>query len=85
MADTLDVDEADAVFSIPQQYYISTFSGWKDTSLQPKVRQVMQQSYKQAETVASGMYIADFDQSPGSVQSSGVSDAVPGFMNLHLT
>ena len=85
MADTLDIDEADAVLSIPQQYYISTFSGWKDASLQTKVRQVMQQSYKQAGSVACGMYVADFDQSPGSLHSSSVSDAVPGFMNLNLT
>ncbi|KAL2670506.1 hypothetical protein Neosp_014294 [[Neocosmospora] mangrovei] len=72
MADTLDVDEADAVLSIPQQYYISTFSGWKDASLQTKVRKVMQQSYNQAESVACGMYVADFDQSPGTLHSSNI-------------
>lgn len=73
MADTLDVDEADAVFSIPQQYYISTFSGWKDASLQDQVRKVVKQSYKQAESVACGMYVADFDQSPGALHPSTVS------------
>ncbi|KAM0328718.1 hypothetical protein ACHAQA_005131 [Verticillium albo-atrum] len=62
MADFLDPDESDAVLSIPQQYYISTFTGWKEPSLAPTLRETMRESYQQAETVACGIYIADFDQ-----------------------
>ncbi|KAF4834367.1 FAD-linked oxidoreductase azaL [Colletotrichum tropicale] len=69
MCDTLTPDENDAVFSLPQQYYISTFSGWKDSALVPKVRDTMRRTYGKASTVACGMYIADFDQSSGSLHS----------------
>lgn len=72
MADTLSPDEKDAVFSIPQQYYISTFTGWRDPALQPRIRQAMSESYKIAESVACGIYIADFDQSPNSGHSPTV-------------
>ncbi|CAK7218980.1 hypothetical protein SEUCBS140593_003738 [Sporothrix eucalyptigena] len=64
MADTVDLDETDAVFSIPQKYYISTFSGWKNPELRAPIRAAMRQSYAKAFTVACGMYIADFDPSP---------------------
>ncbi|KAF4900660.1 hypothetical protein CGCF415_v010070 [Colletotrichum fructicola] len=69
MCDTLTPDENDAVFSLPQQYYISTFSGWKDSALVPKIRDTMRRTYEMASTVACGMYIADYDQSPGSLHS----------------
>lgn len=72
MADTLNPDENDSVFSIPQQYYISTFTGWKDPTLQPRIRQTMHESYNKAESVACGIYIADFDQSTDSIHSSTV-------------
>ncbi|KAH8721693.1 hypothetical protein BGZ61DRAFT_530219 [Ilyonectria robusta] len=69
MSDTVTPDEDDAVFSLPQQYYISTFSGWKDPSLRPLIQTTMRDSYRQAETVACGMYVADFDQSSQSLHS----------------
>ncbi|KAH7133882.1 hypothetical protein EDB81DRAFT_695589 [Dactylonectria macrodidyma] len=69
MADTLSPDESDAVFSIPQQYYISTFSGWKDPALQPQIRNIMQSSYQRAESVACGIYVADFDRSSDAAHS----------------
>ncbi|KAL1903736.1 hypothetical protein Sste5344_010573 [Sporothrix stenoceras] len=72
MADTVDVDETDAVFSLPQKYYISTFSGWKNPELRDPIRAVMRQSYAKANTVACGMYIADFDPSPESTHSRTV-------------
>ncbi|KAK1690029.1 hypothetical protein BDP55DRAFT_691419 [Colletotrichum godetiae] len=69
ICDTIRPDEKDAVFSIPQQYYISTFSGWKDPALVPRVRETMRTSYKKAEAVACGIYSADFDQSKNSLHS----------------
>ncbi|KAJ3937967.1 uncharacterized protein N0V96_011966 [Colletotrichum fioriniae] len=69
ICDTIKPDERDAVFSIPQQYYISTFSGWKDAALVPRVRETMRASYKKAEAVACGIYSADFDQSKNSLHS----------------
>ncbi|KAK1536302.1 uncharacterized protein CCOS01_01622 [Colletotrichum costaricense] len=69
ICDTIKPDERDAVFSIPQQYYISTFSGWKDPALVPRVRETMRASYKKAEAVACGIYSADFDQSKNSLHS----------------
>lgn len=76
MADTLDPDENDAVFSLPQQYYISTFSGWKDRALRSGILETMRASYKEADLVSGGMYIADFDPSLSSVQSSEVCFAL---------
>lgn len=76
MADTLHPDETDSVFSLPQQYYISTFSGWKSPDLTSKVHEVMKESYEKAETVASGMYIADFNESSSSTHSPNVSNTV---------
>ncbi|KAH6964713.1 hypothetical protein DER45DRAFT_627111 [Fusarium avenaceum] len=72
MADTLHPDETDSVFSLPQQYYISTFSGWKSPDLTSKVHEVMKESYEKAETVASGMYIADFNGSSSSTHSPNI-------------
>ncbi|KAF7535071.1 hypothetical protein G7054_g5714 [Neopestalotiopsis clavispora] len=72
MADTPDSDEKDAVFSLPQQYYISTFSGWKDTALRAGILETMRASYKEADLVSCGMYIADFDPSSSSVQPSEI-------------
>ncbi|KAJ2901603.1 uncharacterized protein MKZ38_001623 [Zalerion maritima] len=69
MCDTVAPDENDAVFSIPQQYYISTFGGWKSPSLRPQVQDTLRESYKRADSVACGIYIADFDQSIDSLHS----------------
>ncbi|VUC37329.1 unnamed protein product [Clonostachys rosea] len=73
MSDLLNPDEEDAVFSLPQQYYISTFTGWKDPSLQPEIHETMLTSYQKAESVACGMYIADFNQTPSCSHSPSVS------------
>ncbi|KAJ4250195.1 hypothetical protein NW762_012010 [Fusarium torreyae] len=72
MADTLNPDENDSVFSLPQQYYISTFSGWKAPELSSKVKEQMEEAYQKAETVACGMYIADFNASSSSTHSPTV-------------
>ncbi|KPM40129.1 hypothetical protein AK830_g6427 [Neonectria ditissima] len=69
MCDTTSPNEEDAVFSIPQEYYISTFRGWKDPSVQPRVEEMMRNSYKKAESVACGMYVADFDATSQSTHS----------------
>ncbi|KAI0123386.1 hypothetical protein BJ170DRAFT_641644 [Xylariales sp. AK1849] len=69
MGDTINPDENDAVFSLPQQYYVSTFSGWRDSSLRFDIRETIKKSYQKAESVACGMYIADFDQSAESLHS----------------
>ncbi|CAK7232408.1 hypothetical protein SBRCBS47491_008258 [Sporothrix bragantina] len=73
MSDTVDVDETDAVFSLPQKYYISTFSGWRNPELRLPIRAAMRKSYAKAFTVACGMYIADFDPSPESTHPQTVS------------
>ena len=54
-------DESDAVFSLPQQYYISTFTGWRDKSLQPQIYQPMRDHYRELAPLACGMYVADYD------------------------
>ncbi|ETS80071.1 hypothetical protein PFICI_07600 [Pestalotiopsis fici W106-1] len=72
MADTITPDESDAVFSLPQQYYISTFSGWKDPARKAEILKVMEASYKKAELVSCGMYVADFDQTSSCVQSRDI-------------
>ncbi|KAF9878350.1 hypothetical protein CkaCkLH20_04388 [Colletotrichum karsti] len=69
MSDTLNPDERDAVFSLPQQYYISTFTGWKDPSLVHSIQENMKRTYGKASTIACGMYIADYDQSSDSLHS----------------
>lgn len=76
MANTVNPDENDAVFSLPQEYYISTFSGWKSPSLGPKVHNVMKESYEKAETVACGIYIADFNASSNSTHSPHVRNII---------
>jgi hypothetical protein len=54
-------DEADASLSIPQQYYISTVTGWYDQSRSSAIRQEMRDHYKRALPVACGTYVADYD------------------------
>lgn len=54
-------DEGESALSIPQQYYISTITGWTDTKLEPAVQQVMRDRYRRALPVSCGTYIADYD------------------------
>lgn len=72
ICDTTNPDEGDTVFSLPQEYYISTFSGWKDPSLRSQVQETMREEYMKAETVACGIYVADFDQTSQSTHSPKV-------------
>lgn len=54
-------DEDDAVLSMPQQYYISTITQWKDPAHEPGIYQHMRDRYKRALPVACGVYVADYD------------------------
>jgi hypothetical protein len=72
MADILP-DEEDAAFSLPQQLYISSFTGWKDPKLQPGIYDHMRQRYRRILPVACGMYVADFDVTCDDANVSRVS------------
>lgn len=54
-------DEKESALSIPQQYYISTITGWTDTRLEPGIKQAVRDRYRRALTVSCGTYIADYD------------------------
>lgn len=54
-------DENESALSIPQQYYISTITGWTDTSLEPGIKQAVRDRYRKALPVSCGTYIADYD------------------------
>jgi hypothetical protein len=56
-------DEEDAVFSVSQQYYVSAFTGWTDTSREQETQQHFRQRYKNMLPVSCGMYVADYDVS----------------------
>ena len=54
-------DESDSMISIPQPIYVSTFTAWRDEALTPHIGHVMRRHYRNAGSVAGGMYIADYD------------------------
>jgi hypothetical protein len=54
-------DEDEASLSMPQEFYISTITGWTDTKLEPRVHQMSRELYKKALPVSCGTYIADYD------------------------
>ncbi|GAB7355900.1 hypothetical protein MBLNU459_g6547t1 [Dothideomycetes sp. NU459] len=47
--------------SLPQQYYVATFTGWRDEGLDSKVQDRMRKAYREVEKVGCGMYVADYD------------------------
>lgn len=54
-------NENDHLCSLPQQYYVSTFTNWKDKSLEPGIREHMADIYSKLYPLGVGMYIADYN------------------------
>ncbi len=54
-------DEEDAAISLPQQYYISSFTGWMDPKREPAIRDFYRDRYKRMLSVSGGCYVADYD------------------------
>lgn len=54
-------DERNQVISIPQQYYISTMTCWKDASWDSEMRNWMLNTYNKLDKLSLGQYIADLD------------------------
>jgi hypothetical protein len=69
----IEPNEVDAVFSLPQKYYISTFTQWMDSKLQPQVYEPMRTYYRQCAQVACGMYVADYDPNCDDANVSDLS------------
>jgi hypothetical protein len=74
-------DENESALSIPQQYYISTITGWTDTGLEPGVKQAVRDRYRRALPVSCGTYIADYDV---TCDDANVSSFLPKVNDLHL-
>ncbi|KAH8745299.1 oxidoreductase, FAD-binding protein [Diaporthe sp. PMI_573] len=68
-------DENESALSIPQQYYISTITGWTDTGLEPGVKQAVRDRYRRALPVSCGTYIADYDVTCDEANGKPLSDA----------
>lgn len=66
-------DEEESALSIPQQYYISTITGWTNTKLEPEVQKVMRDRYRRALPVSCGTYIADYDTTCEDANVSHIS------------
>ncbi|KAF2815570.1 FAD-binding domain-containing protein [Mytilinidion resinicola] len=54
-------DDNDHLCALPQQYYISTFTHWKEKSLEPKIYEPMADIYAKLYPLGVGMYIADYN------------------------
>ncbi|OCL12642.1 FAD-binding domain-containing protein [Glonium stellatum] len=54
-------DERDQALSLPQKYYISTMSCWRDPRRDQVMRKWMLDTYSRAGEVSCGQYAADFD------------------------
>lgn len=54
-------DEDDAALSLPQDLYISTITGWTDSSLEPAIYKPMRDRYRRAFPVAIGQYVTEID------------------------
>ncbi|KAF2099879.1 oxidoreductase, FAD-binding protein [Rhizodiscina lignyota] len=79
----IEADEEDAAFSLPQQKYISTFTGWKDPTLQPSIYRPMRERYKRLSSVACGMYVADYDITCDDANMKVMSDtALARFLRI---
>lgn len=59
-ADTFPND-SDHMCSLPQQYYISTFTHWKDKALSAHIHKPMAEHYSKLYATAAGMYVADYN------------------------
>ncbi|KAF2220996.1 oxidoreductase, FAD-binding protein [Elsinoe ampelina] len=76
-------DEQDAAFSVAQDMYISSFTGWTDTSLEPAVNTHMKERYRALLPVSSGMYMADFNVVDDYANSNPLSDtALDKFLTI---
>lgn len=52
----------ECAFSLPQRFYVSTFTGWTDRHANSDdMKQHMRRLYRQVEKVSCGMYVADYD------------------------
>ncbi|KAF4552052.1 FAD-binding domain-containing protein 6 [Elsinoe fawcettii] len=80
---SLVADEKDAAFSVSQDMYISAFTGWTDTSLEPAVNNHMRERYRAVLPVSSGMYIADYNITDDYANSNPLSNsALEKFLSI---
>ncbi|KAK7214369.1 hypothetical protein V2G26_002372 [Clonostachys chloroleuca] len=76
-------EDGDALLSMPQQYYISTITQWKDPGLEPDIYQHMRDRYKQALPAACGIYVADYDVTCDDSNGKVMSDvALEKFLKI---
>lgn len=71
----VEVDEDDACISLPQDLYISTITGWTNPQLEPAIMKPMREYYRNAFSVAVGMYITEFDINNEEANTKVLSDS----------